>query len=62
MIETLEITNFKSVKRLTLPCKRFNIFIGEPNTGKSNILEALGLLSFVGSGRQGRPGPGTEEW
>ena len=55
MIETLEITNFKSVKHLTLPCKRFNVFIGEPNTGKSNILEALGLLSFVGAwwGRQG---------
>ena len=49
MIETLEITNFKSVKHLTLPCKRFNVFIGEPNTGKSNILEALGLLSFVGT-------------
>ena len=48
MIETLEIHNFKSVKDLTLPCKRFNIFIGEPNTGKSNILEALGLISFVG--------------
>ena len=49
MIETLEITNFKSVKHLALPCKRFNVFIGEPNTGKSNILEALGLLSFVGA-------------
>ena len=49
MIETLEITNFKSVKHMTLPCKRFNVFIGEPNTGKSNILEALGLLSFIGA-------------
>ena len=48
MIETLEITNFKSVKHLVLPCKRFNVFIGEPNTGKSNILEALGFISFVG--------------
>ena len=48
MIQELEIHNFKSIKDLTLPCKRFNIFIGEPNTGKSNILEALGLLSFVG--------------
>ncbi len=54
MIETLEIHNFKSVKDLTLPCKRFNIFIGEPNTGKSNILEALGLISFVGA-RQDLP-------
>ncbi len=51
MIETLEITNFKSVKHLKLPCKRFNVFIGEPNTGKSNILEALGLVSFVGVGK-----------
>ena len=48
MINELEIHNFKSIKDLTLPCKRFNIFIGEPNTGKSNILEALGLVSFVG--------------
>ena len=61
MIETLEITNFKSVKHLKLPCKRFNVFIGEPNTGKSNILEALGLLSFVGT-RQCRPGPAAEAW
>ncbi|MDE2940385.1 MAG: AAA family ATPase [Chloroflexota bacterium] len=48
MINELEIHNFKSIKDLTLPCKRFNIFIGEPNTGKSNILEALGLVSFIG--------------
>lgn len=48
MINELEIHNFKSIKDLTLPCKRFNLFIGEPNTGKSNILEALGLVSFVG--------------
>ena len=25
--------------------KRVNLFIGEPNTGKTNILEALALLS-----------------
>ena len=48
MIDELEIHNFKSIKDLTLPCKRFNLFIGEPNTGKSNILEALGLVSFMG--------------
>ena len=48
MINELEIHNFKSIKDLKLSCKRFNIFIGEPNTGKSNILEALGLVSFVG--------------
>jgi YD repeat-containing protein len=47
MIKNLEIKNFKSIKHLTLDCKRINLFIGEPNTGKSNILEALGLLSHI---------------
>lgn len=46
MITTLDIKGFKSVKDVHLDCKRINIFIGEPNTGKSNILEALGFLSW----------------
>lgn len=46
MIKTLEIQNFKSIKQLKLDCKRINILIGEPNTGKSNILETLGIFSF----------------
>ncbi|WP_421827335.1 AAA family ATPase [Larkinella sp.] len=40
----VEIKNFKSIKDLQLNCKRVNVFIGKPNVGKSNILEALGLL------------------
>ncbi len=47
MIKTLEIKNFKSIKHLKLDCKRVNVFIGEPNTGKSNILETLGFFSFA---------------
>lgn len=47
MITKLGIQNFKSIKDLNLNCKRINIFIGEPNTGKSNILEAIGMLSHV---------------
>jgi AAA15 family ATPase/GTPase len=47
MIKNLEIENFKSIKHLKLDCKRINLFIGEPNTGKSNILESLGLLSHL---------------
>lgn len=46
MIKDLEIQNFKSIKHLTLDCKKINIFIGEPNTGKSNILESLGVFCF----------------
>jgi hypothetical protein len=47
MITKLHIKNFKSIKDLKLNCSRVNIFIGEQNTGKSNILEALGLLSTI---------------
>lgn len=42
--KTLEIKNFKSIKKIKTDCKRVNVFIGKPNVGKSNILEAIGLL------------------
>jgi aromatic ring-cleaving dioxygenase len=48
MITQLKIERFKSVRQLELNCRRVNLFIGEPNTGKSNILEALGMLSWLG--------------
>ena len=48
MFDHLEIRNFKSVEHVDLSCRRVNVLIGEPNTGKSNILEALGLISYVG--------------
>jgi hypothetical protein len=46
-IKKLEIKNFKSIKDLSFDCKRINIFIGKPNVGKSNILEAISLLGFT---------------
>ncbi len=42
-ISLLDISNYKSIKHLQLDCNRINLFIGEPNVGKSNILEALDL-------------------
>ena len=48
MITKLNISNFKSVRQLNIECKKVNLFIGEPNTGKSNILEALGVLAWLG--------------
>lgn len=48
MITKLSIANFKSVRQLDIDCRKVNLFIGEPNTGKSNILEALALLSWCG--------------
>jgi len=45
MINQLGIRNFKSIKDLKISCKKLNVFIGEPNSGKSNIIEALSLRS-----------------
>ncbi|MEW6686873.1 MAG: AAA family ATPase [Candidatus Edwardsbacteria bacterium] len=47
MIKNLEVKNFKSLKHLKLDCKRVNVFIGKPNTGKSNILESVGIFSIL---------------
>lgn len=44
LIKYLHIKNFKSVRDLSLDCERINVFIGKPNAGKSNILEAISLL------------------
>jgi AAA15 family ATPase/GTPase len=46
-IEYVKISNFKSIANLELEdCRRINLFIGYPNVGKSNVLEALSLFSF----------------
>ena len=49
MIKTLSIKNFKSIKNLEMDCRKINLFIGEPNVGKSNMLEAIGLFSWCGN-------------
>src|SRR4051812_34555530 len=46
-IKNIEIKNFKSILHQKIDdCRRVNVFIGYPNVGKSNILEALGLFSI----------------
>lgn len=48
MIRNVRINNYKSINQIELECSRINVFIGIPNSGKSNILEALDL-SFLSS-------------
>ena len=46
-IDNIEIKNFKSIRHQKIEgCKRVNVFIGRPNVGKSNILEALSTFSI----------------
>lgn len=46
-IDTVSIKNFKSIRDLLIKgCNRINLFIGKPNVGKSNILEALSTFSI----------------
>src|ERR1700754_4610555 len=45
MVKHISIKNFKPLKDISFESRRVNIFIGEPNTGKSNLLEALGVFS-----------------
>lgn len=53
-INSLKIKNFKSIHEAILDdCRRVNVLIGYPNVGKSNILEALGLLCIFSSKRNG---------
>ena len=46
-INHLKISNFKSIRDLELTgFNKINLFIGRPNVGKSNILEALSVFSL----------------
>lgn len=46
LIENVRIENFKSLRDVLIGnCKRFNLLIGKPNVGKSNIIEALTIFT-----------------
>lgn len=46
MIDSLHISGFKLFRDITLPkLGRMNLFVGENNTGKSCLLEAIGLYA-----------------
>lgn len=45
MITRLDVENFKSIHKESIDLGRINVFIGENGCGKTNILEALGMIS-----------------
>jgi len=51
MVQSIRIEGFKSIPTMTLELGRINCFIGANGVGKSNILEAIGVLSAAAKGR-----------
>jgi energy-coupling factor transporter ATP-binding protein EcfA2 len=51
MIRNIRVEGFKSIAELTLELGRVNCLIGANGVGKSNLLEAIGILGAAASGR-----------
>ena len=51
MLEKLTVRTFKSLEDVTVDLGRVNVFIGANGSGKSNLLEALGILAAAADGR-----------
>lgn len=50
MIRTIQINGFKSIHEMSLELGTVNCFIGANGVGKSNILEAIGVLGAAANG------------
>ena len=51
MLRNVTIKTFKSLKDVTVDLGLVNVFIGANGSGKSNLLEALGVLSAAADGK-----------
>ena len=51
MINRIEIHAFKSIQEAKLELGAFNVFVGANGSGKSNIIEAIGVLGAAAAGR-----------
>ncbi len=51
MLETLTVRTFKSLEDVAVDFGLVNVFIGSNGSGKSNLLEALGVLSAAADGK-----------
>lgn len=52
MLKKLKLTNFRNHKSLEIELKKTTVILGPNGVGKSNILEAVSLLSFCRSYRE----------
>ena len=52
MLQSITLKNFKSYKSATLPLAELTVLIGANASGKSNLIEAIQLLSWIARGRR----------
>lgn len=55
MLTTFEIENFRGINKLTIELDRTTVLIGENNTGKTSVLEALHTCMNRGLSRRATP-------
>ncbi|WP_295389818.1 AAA family ATPase [uncultured Thiodictyon sp.] len=51
MITTITVKSFKSIEDITIELGNLNVFVGANGSGKSNLLEAVGVLSAAADGK-----------
>lgn len=56
MLSYLKIENFRSLSKVDIELAQINVFIGPNGSGKTNLLEAIGLISAAVDGRIDRAG------
>ncbi len=53
MIESIEFTNFKALRKTTLPLAPFTLLLGPNGAGKTSVLQALQCVLFVAAQEAG---------
>src|ERR1017187_10495986 len=51
MITKITVTSFKSIESAEIELGHLNVFVGANGSGKSNLLEAIGVLSAAADGK-----------
>jgi hypothetical protein len=51
MIKKIAVKSFKSIEDLEMELGQLNVFVGANGSGKSNLLEAIGVLSAAADGK-----------
>ena len=49
MIESIEFTNFKALRKTTLPLSAFTLLLGPNGSGKSTVLQAIRDIASLAS-------------